>query len=464
MNPFFPSRLTLALAVALSLSACAVAPPGAEPRPPLPAQWRTPAPAAGESAQLLGWWRRFDDSHLLELQELAQARNPQLAQAQARMNQARAQRQLAAAALSPQVQGQASAQRAKALPSFQASGTGLVQAQASWEMDLFGAARAQAQAAQAQSQAATAFWHEARVSLAAEVAQAYLSYRHAQNAARLAALDLQAVARVEQAAQASASAGLVPPAQAAEARVLLSEAQVSAAAQRSLASLWLQSLALLVADDAEALAQRLGEGAPLQAPRFPVPGLPAQALAQRPDLTAAHQQWVAAVLEQQSAEAQRYPQLSWGALVGEARLRMDGNSLKGGIWSLAPSLNLPLFDGGLRRAQSAAAAAREQEARAALEARWRGAVAEVEEALLAVQKTEAQIEAVQAAIAQWQRLDAVAEQRARAGLISGAERAQAARQFLAAQQGAYELSLARSNAWIALYRRLGGGWAPEQDS
>lgn len=456
---------TFALAL---LAGCTTLPPRETPVPVLPEQWRSPMPHGGDTARLVDWWRAFADAQLLELQAQAQQRNPQLAQAGARLSQARAQRDAASALLQPQLGLQAGVQRAKTLPTLQPSTSSQVQAVAAWEMDLFGAARAQAASARALGEAAQAQWHEARVSLAAEVAQAYLSYRHAQHAARLAEQDLKAAERIEQAAARAAAAGLMSPAQAAEALVLKSEAKVSAATQRSLQGLWLQSLSLLVAEDASALAARLGERdpalGPILAPAFPVPGVPAQALAQRPDLRAVHQQWLAAVFEQRGVEAQRWPHLSWSGLIGEGRLRMGGQTVAGGIWSLAPTLNLPVFDGGLRSAQSAAAAARELEARAGLEARWRLAVAEVEEALLGVQKSEAQIEAVQAAIAQWQRLDAVAAQRERAGLISGSERALAERQFIAAQLGAHELALARAQSWIALYRRLGGGWSPEHES
>lgn len=463
----FPSSLS-AVALALLLGACTTLPPRDAPQPDWPAQWRTVLPHGGDTAQLLDWWRAFGDAQLTDLQAQAQQRNPQLAQAGARVRQARAQRDAAGALLQPQLALQAGAQRAKSLPTLQVTSTSQVQAVAAWEMDLFGAQRAQARSAEALGEAAQAQWHEARVSLAAEVAQAYLSYRHAQQAARLAERDLRAAERIEQAAARAAAAGWASPAQAAEALVLLAGARVEAATQRSLQGLWLQSLSLLVAEDASALSGRLGERdlalGPLQPPAFPVPGVPATALAQRPDLRAAHQQWLAAVFEQRGVEAQRWPQLSWSGLIGEGRMRIGGQTLSGGIWSLAPTLNLPLFDGGLRKAHSAAAQAREQEARAGLEARWRLAVAEVEEALLGVQKSEAQGEAVMAAIAQWHRLDAVAAQRERAGLISGSERAQTERQFIAAQQGAYELALARAQAWIALYRRLGGGWTPEQDS
>ena len=51
---------------------------------------------------------------------------------------------------------------------------------ASWEIDLFGGQRAGALAAVAQANAATADWHAARVSLAADVAQAYVQLRLAQ--------------------------------------------------------------------------------------------------------------------------------------------------------------------------------------------------------------------------------------------------------------------------------------------
>ncbi|MBB5203517.1 NodT family efflux transporter outer membrane factor (OMF) lipoprotein [Inhella inkyongensis] len=460
----------LPLILSLGLTACALTPPAPPPRPNLPAMWQSELPQAelphaGQTASLVDWWRQFNDAQLLELQAQAQARSPLLAQARARLAQARAQAQMTGAAQQPQLMLQAGAQRAQTLPTLQPSTTLSAQGLASWEWDLFGAQRGQTAAAAARAAASQSQWHEARVSLGAEVALAYLSYRHAQLAADIASQDLQAAERIERAALAAAKAGSLSAAQAAELTVARADAQVGAAAQHSARGQWLQTLALLVADDdAAALGERLGPARLVQAPPLPVPGVPAQALAQRPDLSSAHQLWVASVMELHSAEAQRYPQLSWGALLGEARLRMEGNTLQGQVWSLAPTLSLPLFDGGLRRAQVDGAQAREQEARAALEQAWRSALAEVEDALLGVQRAQKQAEAVMTGIAQWQRLDAVASQRERAGLISASERAQSARQFLAAQRGAYELALARSQAWISLYRRLGGGWTPDNAS
>ena len=52
--------------------------------------------------------------------------------------------------------------------------------QAAWEIDLFGGNRAASDAAQARLEAAQAQWHDARVSVAAEVASTYTSLRACQ--------------------------------------------------------------------------------------------------------------------------------------------------------------------------------------------------------------------------------------------------------------------------------------------
>ena len=55
--------------------------------------------------------------------------------------------------------------------------------QASWEVDLFGANRLAADAAQARLESTQALWHEARVSVAAEVARLYFNQRRLRAAA-----------------------------------------------------------------------------------------------------------------------------------------------------------------------------------------------------------------------------------------------------------------------------------------
>jgi outer membrane protein TolC len=148
--------------------------------------------------------------------------------------------------------------------------------------------------------------------------------------------------------------------------------------ERAEAQVALQQLALLIGVSAAPLAADLEAPAlptvwapPRRVlpsvPAFVIHTLPAQLLAQRPDVAASHQRWLAALAHQRSVDAQRYPQLSLSALAGETRLRVGGQSSVSSLWSIGPSLTLPLFDGGARRAQSQVALAEGDETAAALQ-------------------------------------------------------------------------------------------------
>lgn len=463
-------RHVLALAAVLSLAACSTLTPSAAPQPELPAAWRAPLPHAGSSAELARWWQAFDDPQLVALIARAQAQSPSLAAAAARRRQAEAQALQARALLAPQTQAQASATRAKGPSSgFAATTSSGAQLAASWEIDLFGSQRAQAEAGRAQAEAAGAQWHEARVSLAADVALAYLQLRHAQAQEEVAELDWLLAVQLAGWGAEQRRAGLIS---ASDAALLNTERALAAAArssQRAEAQIALQTLALLCGDSAARLAEELAAPALPQAfelprrrlvgvPGFAVPTVPAAALAQRPDLATAHQQWLAALQSQRAVDAQRYPQLSLSGLIGEARLSAGGVSRSGANWALGPTLSLPLFDGGLRRAQRDAAQAVSDEAAARLLERWQTALAEVEDSLQRLQAGAERQQEVDSAQREWEAIAARSAQQANAGLQSGAQRNTAYRNALAAYGAALNVRLEHGAAWVRLYRSLGGGW------
>ena len=388
----------------------------------------------------------------------------------ARRRQAEAQAAQSRALLLPQTQAQASSTRSKGATSgFVASTLSSAALAASWEIDLFGSQRAQAAAGAAQAAAATAQWHEARVSLAADVAAAYLALRHAQAQEEVAELDLRLAEQLASWGREQLRAGLIS---ASDAALLNTERAAAAAArssQRAEAQIALQTLALLCGESAGRLADELAplplpssfalpQRRLLAAPPFAVQALPAQLLAQRPDLAAAHQQWLAAVQQQRSVDAQRYPQLSLSGLIGETRLRVGGGSSSGASWSIGPSLTLPLFDGGLRSAQRDAAQAASDEAAAQLQQRWLLAVNEVEDALQRLQAEAERQREVDAAQREWESIAQRSAAQASAGLQSGAQRNAAYRNALNAYSAALAVRHAHAAAWVRLYRTLGGGW------
>jgi outer membrane protein, multidrug efflux system len=468
------NRFLLAAPLLALLAACTTAPPAAPPvSAAIPAAWRSPLPHGGSTTALNSWWQAFDDAQLAKLIERAQNQSPTLAQAAARRRQAEAGAAQARAGLLPQLNAGAQAQRGRALNGVPGDSTQLSgNFNASWEIDLFGGQRAAAAAGTAEATAAAADWHAARVSLAADVAQAYVQLRLAQAREESAELDTRFAEQIAGWARQQQAAGLMSASDAALLNTDRAVAVASRSQWRAEAQIALQSLALLCGERADTLATELappavsGEGFEIRrkqprTPGFDVSALPAQLLAQRPDLTAAHQRWIAAVQQQRSAEAQRYPQLSLAALAGETRLRAGGATSSGSMWSFGPSLTLPIFDGGLRRARVQGAEAAADEAAAALQERWQTAVAEVEEALQRVSAGAEREREVDAVRREWEGIARRSGAQAQAGLQSGVQRNATFRNALAAYDAVLNVHAEHALAWIRLYRALGGGWTPD---
>jgi outer membrane protein TolC len=161
---FILSSATLAL-----LSGCAgFMPPTQVPMVVAPT-WHAPLPHQGSVSALSDWWQRQGDPLLVELSAAAQGVSPSVAQALVRIESTRANQVAANAALIPNVSAQASGSRGVSQMGVPLSTTLQAGVQASWELDLVGANRAVSQAALAQLEGSQAQWHDARVSVAAEV-------------------------------------------------------------------------------------------------------------------------------------------------------------------------------------------------------------------------------------------------------------------------------------------------------
>ncbi|MGQ3051395.1 MAG: TolC family protein, partial [Roseateles sp.] len=300
----------------------------------------------------------------------------------------------------------------------------------------------------------------------------YVQLRLAQAREESAELDARFAEQIANWGRQQQAAGLLS---ATDAAILNTERAVAAASRsqwRAEAQVALQILALLCGERADALAAELAPPAVVaegfevrreqpRTPAFDVSALPAQLLAQRPDLSAAHQRWIAAVQQQRSAEAARWPQLSLTALAGETRLRVGGASSSGSMWAFGPSLSLPIFDAGLRKARVQGAEAAADEAAAALQSRWQTAVAEVEESLQRVTAGAEREREVDAVRREWEGIARRSGAQAQAGLQSGTQRNVTFRNALAAYDAVLSVRAEHALAWIRLYRSLGGGWTAD---
>jgi multidrug efflux system outer membrane protein len=452
-----------ALCAAL-LSACAGVPAQREAvaAADAPAQWHAPLPHNGQSADLARWWQQFDDPLLAELVSTAQRVSPTLAAARSRVAEARASRVAAGAALLPTLDASAALVRGRQdllTPLGSSATAGL---QAGWEIDLFGGVRAGRDAAQARLDGANAGWHDARVSVAAEVATSYLGLRACE--AQLVQSETDAASRGETArlTELSAKAGFQPPAVAALSRASAAQARAQLTAQRAQCDMDVKALVALTGIAEPALRTQLTAAtAKLPQPaRIGVAAVPAEVLNQRPDLHSAALELIAASADVSRSRAQRLPRITLGGSITAGRFESGGASIDGTLWSLGPlTVSLPLFDGGTRAANVELARARYDEAVIAYRARLRGAVQEVEGALVQLQSTAARNEDARIAAEGFDSSYRATEARFRGGLGSLFELEDARRDAVLAQSQLIELQRERVAAWITLYRALGGGWS-----
>ena len=429
----------------------------------VPATWQAALPPAaqGSTALQAAAWQGFNDPLLLPLVDAAQRASPGLAQATARIAQARAARVAAGAALQPQLAAVGSASHGRSTPGLPTATTASAGLQAAWDLDLFGAAGAGQQAAQSRLQAAQAGWHEARLSVAAEVATSYTALRACEAQVLQTQADATSRAATARLTGLSESAGFVAPADAALARAGAAQARNQALNQQAGCDLLLKALVELTALAEPDLRQHLAAGTA----KMPQPAtlrldmLPAALLARRPDLVAAAQAVQAAAGDAAQSQARERPQVSLQGSLAGLSVRSADTTTSGAIWSLGPlTVSFPLFDGGSRAAATTAARAAYDEAVALYRAQMRRAVREVEQSLVSLQATSLRQADAQSAAVDFESALRATQARQQGGLASLLDLEAARRNAVAAQSALIELQRERATAWIGLVRALGGGW------
>jgi outer membrane protein, multidrug efflux system len=455
-------RAVASALVMVSLAGCMVGPTYRPPAPVAPTQWHVTLPHGGDVGQLKDWWARFDDPLLAQLVDTAQRDSPSIEAALMRIEQARSQARAISASGWPAVDLKGSIQRsAGGVPPFtDPRTTSNLVADASWELDLFGGARATRQVSRVRVTARELEWHEARISLAADVANAYIGIR---NCEALVANLREDVASRKQTVELTArrvSVGFSAPADSALLRASLADANSRLIAQSGECDVLVKVLVSLTGISEPLLREQLiiNAGKVPEAVGFAVAEIPAIALSQRPDLAALERELAAASSEINVAEANRYPRISLTGSIGYAALRVAGATSEGTSWGFGPGLLLPLFDAGRRAAQVDVTRARFSELRAIYMQRARDAVREVEHALVRLDVARRRQLDVEAAARDFEVFLAAAQSRWDVGVGNLIELEEARRQALNANAALVQLRREHVAQWISLYKALGGGW------
>jgi NodT family efflux transporter outer membrane factor (OMF) lipoprotein len=456
-------RLLFVSLACFAAAGCAVGPDYTPPAVGTAPQFLAPRPHGGSTAGLVGWWDRFDDPALPRLLTLAEIDSPSLTQAWAKIQAARATLAGDQADRWPSLTASGSAQRGRqqstagAVKTSNSLSSGL---DASWEADLFGKLRRTAEAAEARQAARTDDWHDARVSLAAEVADTYVQYRACQLLVTAYDDEAKSQQATTDATNVSVRAGFTSTADGALARASAASAWATLTAQRAECDVLVKSLVDLTGATEPALHDILAQSqARLPQPAvFAVDTVPAGLLVQRPDVASAERELAAASAEIGAAEADRYPSLSLGGSISRSGASL-GSLMT--TWLVGPSLSLPVFDAGKRAAAVDSAQAAYDYQLAAWRQSVRTAVKEVEQALVRLDGATRRTGDLQAAAQGYRQYFESIDRNWRAGGASLLDREQARRNALSAEISFITVQRDQIQYWIALYKALGGGWQPE---
>jgi NodT family efflux transporter outer membrane factor (OMF) lipoprotein len=479
-------RLFLALpllAGAALLAGCTVGPDYHRPDAPQGERYTAqPMPAAlgrdSDAQHLVAgmdvpaqWWALFRSPQLDALVRQSLKANPGLAAAQAALRQAQEAQAAGKGALFPQVAADYNVERqriAGTLASPAASNAyyytlHTAQLEVSWAPDLFGGNRRQLEALRAQTDVQRFQLEAARLSLTSNLVVAAI--QQAGLRAQIEATRKIIAAQQETLAsfRRQLKLGQLAPADVAAQVAMLAQAQATLPPlQKQLDQQDDAIAALLGQSPAEAPATGF-DLADLHLPDTLPLSLPAQLVAQRPDVRAAEAQLHAACAQLGVAVSNRLPKFTLSANGGSSPTDI-GDLFKDGsaFWNLAADVSEPLFDAGTLKHQQRAAKAALDEAKAQYRGTVIAALQNVADTLYALQ---ADADALQAA--------QVAEQAARHSLdinrrqfdLGDVDRLavlQAGQSWQQAEIALVQARVARYSDTAALFQALGGGWWQER--
>ena len=451
---------------------CSFAPPYHVPEtPPAPAdyaQFDDWQPARPRDAELRGaWWTVFQDPELDRLEEQCGRQNQNIKAAFARLQQARAETRIARADLFPQITADPTATRARTSQNSPRFPPGypttlndfVLDADFSYEVDLWGRVRNEVTAAKANNQASAADLASLDLSLRAELANDYFNLRSADRQQALldqTVKDYQDAASLTENSFKGGNAALTDVAQ--------SNVQLQNALTQT------QDIRLQRAQSEHAIAVLVGENpSTFHLPPDPLPldatppafdtGLPSSLLERRPDIAAAERRVAAANAQIGQARAAYFPQFTFAAAGGLNST--DTSTLlhaPSQFWSFGPQLSLPIFEGGRLHAQTDRVKAVYAEQVADYRNTVLTAYKEVEDNLAALRQLEGENQTAAAAVTATATALQQAKYRYAGGIAPYLEVASTETTALQAQLTEVNIEARRFEASVMLVKALGGGW------
>ena len=447
------------LMIIVSFTGCAMGPDFKKPVVETPHNFRF---SDSESKELvnLKWWELFDDPVLYSLVVTALTGNRDAMIAASRIEEARAALGFTRADQYPRLDLQAGANIGNTLAIGRSSTTdklAFIAPVLSWEIDFWGKYRRSTEAAISELMASEYSLRTVQISLISEVVSTYfllLDYHQRLKISRqtldsrLISLDI---------IQKRFDKGIIP-------EIDLNQAQI----QKEIAAGAIPLFQRLIANTENVLSILMGKfpgeikaGYDLNQQTVPpdIPsGLPSSILERRPDIAEAMYLLEAQTARIGVAEALRFPSITLTGLFGAASGELSSITMDGTVWSAGGSLMAPLFNFKQNLQRVEIEKERTKQALYRYENRVLFAFREVSDALNGIQTYKKQIFAVKRKFMAAKNAAALSRMRYDKGVTSYLEVQDTERTLFDVELELSELKQQFHNAYVRLYKALGGGW------
>lgn len=464
--------VSIAVACALALSACAVGPNYHRPAaPPAPAfkegqGWVPATPAEIASRQ---WWSIYNDPVLSSLEQQVEVSNQNLKAAVASYYAAREAAGVTRGTLFPGIgvsgsgtRSGGSGSRNQAVNGFLPSGSTKrtvyeANANASWDLDVWGKIRRQLESDVAKAQASAADVAAARLSAQANLAEDYFQLRAAEEELRLLKTSVQDYQVSLQIAQNRVNAGVTTLADVYSARTQLENTQSQENTVELTRAKLEHAIAVLIGKAPAGLTLAQGELA-ATVPVVPA-GVPSQLLLRRPDVAASERDVESANAQIGVAESAWFPSLTLSGSYGyessslSTLIRASNN-----VWSFGPSLAETLFNGGATVAQVREQRALYDSAVATYRQTVLSAFQQVEDDLASLHYLQTEYAQDQQALADAERSETLTLNQYKAGVADYASVLTAQTARLSTEINALSTQNQRLVASVDLIDAMGGSW------
>lgn len=458
-----PLRACTALsAITIALAGCSLAPRYTAPAAPVPAQWPDgpayPEPDTGTAVRA-SYAEVFLDPRLRTLIAQAEANNRDLRIAAANVVAAREQVRVVRADQFPAIGATAAATHRETGGGFAQQGWSysLQGGISAFELDLFGKLANATRAQQDRALSTQAAARTVRLSLVADLAQAWATYAADRDLLAIADATARNAQDSVALSQKRLAGGIAARTELRQAQQVLETARGDLARQTTLLAQDRNAIRLLVGTDFDETLLPEGIDA-VNAQLAPVPvGTTTQVLLRRPDVVEAEYQLRAANADIGVARAQLFPSLSLTALAGFASRSLSAlfDSISRST-TLGGNASWSIFNAGGRTANVRVSEAQRDAALATYERAIQTAFSETADALADQGTLAERLRSAQAFTGAAQDSAQLTEASYRQGIASSLDNLDAQRSLYAARRAEVAVRLQAATNRITLYRVLGG--------